>query len=390
MPSGHGLSTRCIHAGEAPDPSTGAHGVPLYANVTYAFRSFDQLEGMRDGTVPHFTYAPRGNPTVRSFELKMADLEGAEWAAAGASGMSVITATMLTLLAGGGHAVAPAEMYELAKTFFAENLAALGASVTFVDIGDLDAVAAAFTPQTRLLYAEPLANPSLRVADLPALAALAERHRVPLVVDNTFLSPALFRPLEHGATLALHSATKYIAGHGQAQGGVVAGPRALVARIAETMIRLGGAMPPFHAWMLLAGIKTLPLRMERHALNAARLARLLAGHPAVAAVAYPGLPSHPGHDRARRLLGEGDERFGGMLSFTLRGGQPARRAFVNGLRLATVAVSLGDVGTLVWPWATGDLIRVSVGLEDAADLEADFAAGLAAASAVLESNRRPG
>lgn len=376
-----GFATRSVHAGEAPDPSTGAHGVPLYGNVTYAFRSYDQLEAMRAGEAPHFMYAPGGNPTVRSLELKLANLEGAESALATASGMAAISATLLHLTAGGGHLVAAADLYELARDFIADDLPGHGAATTLVDATDLAAVSAAITPATRAIYVEPFSNPCLRVVDIPALADLAHRHGLPLVVDNTFLSPALVRPLEHGADLVVHSATKYLSGHGQILGGIVCGERETIASIKRTSLRLGNTMGAFAAWTLLAGVKTLPLRVERQSATAARLARLLSGHPAVAAVHYPGLPDHPGHDVARRLVGGGDDRFGGMLAFTLRGGRAAVGPFLDALTICTLAVSLGDVSTLVWPWATGDLIRLSVGIEDATDLEHDLRQGLAAANA---------
>ena len=369
-----GFGTRCVHAGEATDPTTGAHGVPLYQNVTYAFRSYEQLEGMRAGEVPHFSYSPRGNPTVRCLELKLADLEGTETALATNSGMAAVAATLLHLLAGGGHLVAGTEVYEQTYNFLNEDVPLHGGSASFVEINDLDAVAAAITPATRAIYVEPFSNPTLQVTDLPALAALAHDYGVPLIVDNTFLTPALLRPVEHGADLVIHSATKYLSGHGQVQGGAVCGRRQLVDPIKEKLLRLGGVMSPFAAWILLTGIKTLPLRIERHSANAARLARLLAAHPAVASVNYPGLAGHPDHATATRLVGGGGggERFGGMLSFTLRGGRNASAAFINALRVCTLAVSLGDCATLVWPWAGRDLIRLSVGIEDPADLEADL------------------
>lgn len=379
MTEPHAFQTRCIHAGEAPDPTTGAHGVPLYQNVTYAFGSFEQVEAMRAGRAPHFTYSPRGNPTVRCLELKLADLEGAESALATASGMAAITATLMTLTANGGHIVAGDEVYDLTRDALLGAVPAHGGTATLVAIDDLAAVEAAIGPATRAIYAEPFSNPTLRVANLPALADIARRHGVPLVVDNTFLSPALLRPLEHGADLVLHSATKYLSGFGQVQGGVVAGKRAFVDRVRETMIGFGGQMPPFSAWMLLAGVKTLPMRVRLHAENAGRIARLLASHPAVGAVHYPGLPGDPGHETAVRMLGEGPDRFGGMVSFSLVGGRPAKAAFVDALEIATIAVSLGDVSTLVWPWHDRDLVRMSVGIEDGDDLERDVAAALDAA-----------
>jgi cystathionine beta-lyase/cystathionine gamma-synthase len=384
---GWGFGTRCIHAGEAPDPTTGAHGVPLYQNVTYTFPTYGQLEAMRSGERPHFTYSPRGNPTVRSLEVKLADLEGAEAALAFGSGMAAISAVLLSLLSGGGHVVASDRLYDLSRSLLANDLPCLGGSATFVDITDATAVAAAITPQTRAIYAEPFSNPHLRVADPRALATIAQRHDLTLVMDNTFLSPALLRPITLGADLVIHSATKYLSGTGQVQGGVVAGPRRLIDPLRQRMVTFGAAMPPFAAWLLLAGIHSLPLRMERHSDNALRLARLLAAHPGVAAVNYPGLTTDPGHAVASSLLGGSNAGYGGMLSFHLAGGAAATRAFVDALQLCTIAVSLGDASTLVWPWPTEDLTRVSVGLEDGADLEQDFTRGLDAAAHASEERR---
>ncbi len=370
MPARHGFTTRSVHAGEAPDPTTGAHGVPIYQNATYAFHTYEQLEAARSGTAPHFFYARDGNPTVRCLEVKLADLEGAEAAVATATGMAAVSATLLHLLAGGGHLVTSADVYAVTRAFLRDDLPCHGAEVTLVDVSDLEAVEKAMTPSTRAIYCEAFSNPSVRVADLGVLAALARRRGVKLVVDNTFLSPALCRPLEHGADVVIHSATKYLSGHGQILGGVACGSLEVVTPIARTVSRLGGAMSAFAAWTLLAGVKTLPLRMREHSANAARLAALLAAHPAVATVHYPGLLTHPGHAVARALVGDG-ERFGGMLAFALR--DPAGTGqFLNALRLPTLAVSLGECGSLIWPVEGSDLIRLSVGIEDIADLEADF------------------
>lgn len=369
-----GFGTRSVHAGEAPDPTTGAHGVPLYQNTTYAFRSHDELEASRAGLAPHFFYTAFGNPTVGCLEAKLADLEGAEGAVACASGMAAISATLLQLVPCGAHLVASADVYDSTRALLREDLPRHGAAVSLVDITDLAAVEAAIRPETRALYTESFSNPALRVADLDALGALARRQGVPLVVDNTFLSPVLLRPLEHGVDLVVHSATKYLSGHGNVLGGVVCGRRELLTPIRRTLTHFGGALSPFSAWLLLSGVKTLPLRMAQHCKGAAHLARFLAAHPAVAVVHYPGLPADPGHAVARRLVGD---RFGGMLSFRLRGGEGAIGPFLNALELCTLAVSLGDCSTLVWPFAGTDLIRLSVGIEDAADLETDLAGALA-------------
>lgn len=382
-----GFGTRSVHAGEAPDPTTGAFGVPIYQNTTYAFRSFDDLEAFRAGHSPHFVYTRDSNPTVRCLEVKLADLEGAEAALVGASGMAVISATLLHLVPSGGHLVASRDLYPVTQSFLCDSLIAHGATVTFADCGDPAAVAAVCTPATRAIFTESFSNPTLRVADLPGLAALARERDISLVVDNTFLSPALLRPLEFGATIAIHSATKYIGGHGNVLAGVVAGPRATIGQIARTLSQHGGVLSPFGAWVLLNGVKTLPLRIAQHCANAARLAARLAAHPAVAQLHYPGLATDPGYVLASSLVGE---QFGGMIAFRLRGGVAATRAFLNALELCTIAVSLGDCGSLIWPFeesglaereGLGPLLRFSVGIEDGADLEREIAEALAACEA---------
>lgn len=367
-----GLNTRSIHAGEAPDPSTGANGVPIYQNATFAFRSYQGVEAWRDG-VPHYLYARDGNPTVRCLELKLADLEGTEDAVATATGMAAISATLLHLVAGGGHLVASTDIYAVTKELLRNDLPSFGATVDLVDFTDLAAVEATITAETRALFCEPFSNPLLKVSDLDALGSLATRRGIPLIVDNTFLSPALLRPVEHGATIVVHSATKYLSGHGNVLGGVVCGPRSTVTAIRGLLSRLGGTMGAFPAWLLLSGAKTLPLRVDRHSTNAAAVARLLAAHPAVTTVHYPGLPTHPQHDIARRLVGE---RFGGMLAFELAGGEAAVGPFLDALKIPAIAVSLGDCGTLIWPLAGTGRLRLSVGLEDLVDLERDFANAL--------------
>jgi methionine-gamma-lyase len=372
-----GFATRAVHAGEAPDPTTGAHGTPLYQNATYAFHSFDQLTRWREGREPHFVYSRDSNPTVRVLEVKLANLEGAQTAAAAANGMAAIAATLLHLARDGGHVIVSDELYHGTQEFLACDLPAAGARVTSVNVRDLDAVSAAIDHDTRAILIEVVSNPSLRVADLDAIAVLAHSRGVTLVVDNTFLSPALLRPLEHGAHVVIHSATKYLSGHGQVLGGIVCGSAELIEPVRDRLVRSGGTITPFAAWTLLAGVKTLPLRVARHSENALRLARLLHGHPAVAEVNYPGLPYAPGHRTIRALVGD---QFGGMLSFRLRDGVARHHAFFAALRIPALAVSLGDCGSLIWPYSNSDLIRFSVGIEDPKDLEADLRQALDAAS----------
>lgn len=364
-----GFATRAVHAGEAPDPFTGAAGVPIYQNSTFAFRSAEQIEVFNAGGLPHYFYSRDGNPTVRCLELKLADLEGADSAVTAASGMAAISATVLEAVKNGGHLVASNDVYAVTKAFLRDDLPQYGASVTFVDATKVEVIAEAIRPETRAIYVEVFGNPTLRVVDLDAVAQLANERGVLLIVDNTFLSPALLRPMEHGADIVIHSATKYLSSHGTVLGGVVAGRRDLVRPVAARLSHLGGALSPFNAWLILNGVKTLSLRVRRQGKNAQAIAGLLASHPAVARVNYPGLPSHPQHELARRLTGG---NAGGMISFTLRHHDRAKGPFLNALRIPLKAVSLGDVASLIWPYSDAELIRYSAGIEETADLLDDF------------------
>ena len=360
-----GFSTRAIHAGEHHDPATGAHNTPIYQTATYVFDSLDQKAAIMAGEREGYVYTRGGNPTTAAIERKIADLEGAEAAVAAASGMGVIAGAFNAFARAGDHIVASDDVYHWAEIFLSEEAPAFGVEVTRVDITDLDAVRAAMRPNTTILYTEFLANPTIRVADVPALGRIARDGGALLIVDNTFTSPYLFRPLEHGAHLSLHSATKYISGHGDALAGVIAGAKELIQPI-----------NPFNAWLLLRGVKTLELRMERHCQNALEVARFLERQPEVEHVNYAGLESHPGHELVKRLTGG---RYGGMLSFRMRGGIEQGSRFADALQLCAHAVSLGDVYTLVWPHRD-DLVRVSVGCENAADIIADFEQALEAVS----------
>jgi cystathionine beta-lyase/cystathionine gamma-synthase len=363
------FATQAIHAGEEPDPVTGAHNPPLYQTTTYAFTSLERKQRVLAGEEQGYIYTRDGNPTSRMFERKLAQLERAEDSVLAAAGMGAIAASLLTVLSPGGHLVASDAIYPVAERFIRDDLPALGCATTQLDITDHAAVEAAIRPTTKALYVETLSNPTLIVADIPALAGIARRHGILLLVDNTFASPYLFRPVEHGADLVLHSATKYLSGHGDAIAGVASGSSGLIARVRQTIAHVGSPISPFNSWLLLRGIKTLELRMQRHSSNALALAQYLAERHEVTRVNYPGLPGHPGHDLAGRLLGE---RFGGMLSFEVQGGTEAAEQLAGALELCFHAVSLGDVSTLVWPWGESGLVRVSVGIEAVEDLIADF------------------
>ena len=371
MPPKLGFTTRAIHAGEEPDPLTGALGVPIYQNTTFALGSMQRFDDFWEGDPGVFGYSRDANPTVDHLERKVADLEGAETTVASASGMGAISAVLLTLGENGGHIVAAQEIYNTANKMVNEDLPRYGIEFSRVDITDLAAVEAAITPKTTAIYTEVFSNPTLTVADVPALARLARTHGIKLVIDNTFLSPALYRPLDDGADLVLHSATKYLAGHGEVLGGVVSGSRAAVEPIRTKIKRLGSTLSPLAAWLILTGMRTLPLRMERHSRNGQAVAAFLANHPAVASWRYPGLPDNPGHTTATRLLGE-QGAFGGMVTISLNGGAASVAPFVESLQVITLATSLGDTASLAWPIFETDLVRLSIGLEDEADLLADL------------------
>ncbi|MEX1158544.1 MAG: PLP-dependent aspartate aminotransferase family protein [Thermomicrobiales bacterium] len=372
----HGFSTRAIHAGERTDPTTGAHNTPIYQTSTYAFHSLEQKAAVLSGEAEGWLYTRAGNPTTSAFEAKVAALEGAEAAVAGGSGMAVIAAAMRAYVRTGDHIVASDDVYHWATIYLEEEAPRDGIDVTRVDISDLDAVRAALRSETKIIYSEFLSNPQIKVADIAGLAAIAREAGVLLIVDNTFSSPYLFRPLEHGAHLSLHSATKYLCGHGDALAGVISGSKELIEPIHRQIQILGSCISPFNSWLLLRGIKTLEMRMERHCRNALDVARFLERQPEVEVVLYAGLESHPGHAVAARVMEGG---FGGMLSFRLRGGSAAGNQFADALRLCDHAVSLGDVNTLVWPHIH-DLVRVSVGCENVEDIIADFEQALEAVS----------
>ncbi len=375
---GEGFATRAIHAGERPDPTTHAHNTPIYATATFAFDTAAEKEDAVDRALEwdptSYFYSRTGNPTNRALEEKIASLEGAEDCVVSASGMAAVASTLFAHLDAGDHVVLGDELFAITQVLWEEDLPRRGIAVTPVDMTDLAAVEAAVTPRTRILFMETSTNPRLRVADLPALTELAHRHGLLVVADNTFLGPALFRPLEHGADLVLHAATKVLSGHGDAVSGVVSGPKALLDPIRKQVDTFGQAASPFASFLVLRGVRTLPLRSAKGCANAAALAAFLETHPRVEWVRYPGLASHPDHAVARRLLPDGS---GAMVTFRPRGGIPAMAAFTDHLRLCDIGVSLGDVFTLVYPQPKrGGLVRVSVGCEDIEDLLADFALGM--------------
>ena len=366
----HGFATRAIHAGEASDPATNAHNTPIYQTATFTFGSAEEMAAAMAEPFDNFFYSRTGNPTPAALERKLASLEGAEEAAATSSGMAAVSTAVLASARSGDHLIVADDVFVISRQFFEDDCADLGIDVSFVDITDLDGVRAAVRDNTTLIFTESTTNPHMWVADLPGLRRIADEHDLTFIVDNTFLSPALLRPLEHGADLVVHSATKYLSGHGDTIAGVIAGPRDQFQSIRLKLDAFGQCLSPFNAWLVLRGVRTLPMRMKTHSENAMALASFLADHPAVEWISYPGLESHPNHQLATKLLGD---RFGGMMSMRLRGGVAEMNRFANSLQLADLGVSLGDVYTLAYPQPRRDnLIRISVGCEDTEDILADF------------------
>lgn len=385
-----GFDTRAVHGGKAPPVEQETPSVPIYQTSTYRFADSDAYADAISFRKPGYTYTRGyGNPTLDAFEAQIADLEGTEAAFSFASGMAAMHAVFTTLAGQGDRIVTSSELYGGAFSLFTKVLPRYGVEVTFVDPHDVAAVRAAL-PGAAFFYVESIANPNVTVADLAALGAAAAEAGVPAVVDNTFASPYLCRPAEHGFAFVVHSATKYIGGHNDLIGGVVACARGDRDRIRDTAIDTGGTMAPFEAWLAMRGLITLPVRMQRHCANAMALATFLEPHERVERVHYPGLASHPQHEVAARQLRGG---FGGMLAVEIAGGVEGGKRFCDALQLAWVATSLGGPQTLVGHAAStthrqldpearrragiaDGLVRVSVGLEDPDDLLADVARAL--------------
>lgn len=393
-------ATRAAHATRSAWQSTSTPLIsPLYQTSVYAFDTMDDVEASYTGEKPSYLYYRNGSPNTLGFERAVAQLEDAEAAITTSSGMAMITAAILTVAGAGDHLIADRHAYGGTYALLMSELPCLGIETTLVDSADPAAVTAAFRPQTKAVLLESLSNPTLRVADLPGLIALARDRDVPVFVDNTFASPALLQPLTLGATLSWHSMAKYLSGQSQAGGGVAAGPAKLIEKIRQKVIVLGSCLGSFDAWLATLGLTTLPLRMAAHSRNALAVAHYLEGHPDVVHVDYPGLPSHPQHTLARELFHAG---YGGMITFTLRGGRPAVGKLVAGLELIVYAPSLADVTTtLSYPAGTSHrnlppevrtalgihdgTIRLSVGIEDQDDILADLANGLSSAHQLIRN-----
>ena len=384
-----GMMTRIIHAGQHVDPQTGAVATPIYQTSTFAFRDADHGAACFGGE-PGYKYTRLGNPTTEALENNIAQLEGGCGGLGAASGMAAVNMVYLTLLGQGAHAVATESLYGPSRMILETEYPRFGVESTFVDTSDPENLAAAMRDETKLVYIETPANPTLKLADIAACAEIAHAKGALLTVDNTFASPYLQNPLELGADIVLHSMTKFINGHTDVVAGmVVAKDPDMLARLAKVHYNIGGTMDPHQAWLVLRGVKSLGLRMERAQENAMKLAVFLEKHPKVDWIRYPWLESHPQYELARRQMRGG----GAVFSFGVKGGLEAGKTFINNVEVPTLAVSLGGIESLIEHPAsmthagipaaerleadiTDDLVRIAVGCENYEDLEADLVQAL--------------
>ena len=385
-----GFDTKLIHSGDFHDPF-GAAVTPIYQTSTFAFRDADHGAALFAGKEKGYIYTRIGNPTIDALENKLADLENGVGAVVFASGMGAVSTLYAATLKAGDHMVASEAMYgpsrSIMETFFKD----FGVEATFVDTGDLSAIEKAIRPNTRLLYVESPTNPTMVLTDIEKVSQIAHQNNILVAVDNTFSSPYLQNPLDLGADIVLHSLTKFINGHADIVGGaLIAKDPVVYARLRKTMSYFGANMDPHQAYMVIRGVKTLSLRVERAVENAIKVARYLENHPKIAWVKYPGLPSHPQYELAQKQM----KMPGSMISFGVKGGFDAGKTLMNNVKLALLAVSLGGVETLIQHPAsmthasmskearetagiTDELVRFSVGIENVEDIIADLEQALA-------------
>jgi O-acetylhomoserine (thiol)-lyase len=419
------FDTLSLHAGQVPDPTTGSRAVPIYSTTSYVFKDTDHAASLFNLETPGHIYSRISNPTVAVLEERIAALEGGIGAVATASGQAALHLAIVTLMGQGGHIISSASVYGGSHNMFTHTLPRFGIETTFVDPRDPAAFKAAIRPETRLLFGETLGNPGLEVMDIPAISAIGHEAGIPLMIDNTFATPYLCKPLALGADIVMHSATKFLGGHGIAIGGIIVdsghfdwegsgkfptvtepyagyhgldfaeeyGPAAFIMRArAEGLRDFGACLSPTNAFQILQGVETLPLRMKQHVANARQVVEFLDQSDAVEGVSYPELPSHPDHELAKRNLPDG---CGAVFSFNVKGGRDAGRMFIEALEIFSHLANVGDAKSLViHPASTTHqqmdaaaleaagisegMVRLSVGLEDIADLKDDLGRALKA------------
>lgn len=380
-----GFSTKSVHAGEKPDANTGAVATPIYETSVFAFSSTRELVEVVSKEKAGYIYTRWDNPTVRAAEKKTAEMEDAEDAAVFSSGMAAITSTLLTVISSGDHVVSTRDLYGGTLQFFRNILPKLGVEVSLAEATDFDEMASMVRKNTKVIYAETPTNPTLKIVDLPKIAKLGKKKELITVIDSTFASPFNMKPLQLGIDVVVHSATKYLGGHNDVTAGVACASEDFIQKLKEMRKILGGTLDPLAAWLLLRGLKTLGLRMERHNSNGMQIAKYLEKHPKVKKVYYPGLRSHPQHAIAKKQM----KGFGGVVSFEIRGNPQKTMNFVENLRLCSLAASLGGTETLVTQPVTSShysvsaedqkeagitdqLVRLALGIEDPEDIIADI------------------
>ena len=375
-----GFGTRSIKSGEErPDPVTRALNTPIYETTTYGYdttRQYDEMLAAGADWAPDiYIYSRTTNPTTDAMEKKVAALEGAEDAYICSCGMAAVANALFSNLNAGDHVICSDDTFMCTSSMFADILPSKGIETSRVEILDVENIEKAMRPNTKVVYLEVLSNPQLKLANLPEIARIAHAHGCKFIVDNTFLSPAVLRPLDWGVDIVIHSGSKYYVGHGDALCGVMAGSKEDMDRARYISDNLGQHISPFDAWLALRGARTLPLRVAKQSANALALAKWFETRPEVAQVIYPGLESHGQHDLAKKMFVNGN--FGGMLGVHLKGGYEEMCTFCDNTRIPPVATSLGDVVTLMFPKkGYNNLVRFSVGCEDVEDLIADFAQAL--------------
>ena len=380
------IETQAIHSGRINDEQFGSLATPLYQTSTFIFEDAQQGADRFAGEKEGFIYTRLGNPTTRQLEMRVAAMEGMEDAAATATGMAAVSAALLTNLSAGDHLISSKAVYGCSFALMNHMLKKFGIEVTFVDMTDPENINAAVKSNTKLIFLETPINPNLVVLDLEKICTIAKQHQLLTVVDNTFLTPVLQQPAKFGADIVIHSATKYLNGHGDVVAGIVCGNSEMINEIKLTTLKdIGATMSPHDAWLVMRGIKTLPIRMERHCSNAQKVAEFLEQHKAVSQVYYPGLQSHPGH----HFIGKQMKAAGGVIAFELNTDIKGGADFINNTELFSIAVSLGDAESLIQHPAsmthspyepeeraeagiTDSLIRISVGLENVDDIIADL------------------
>ncbi len=420
-----GFNTRQLHAGQVPDPTTGSRAVPIYQTTSYQFRNTEHAANLFALKEFGNIYTRIMNPTTDVLEQRLADLEGGVGALAASSGHAAQTMAILTLCGAGDHIVSSSRLYGGTYNQFHYTFPRLGIDVTFVDPANPEAFEAAIRPNTKLIYGETLGNPDISVFPFEEVAAIAQKHKLPLVIDNTFATPYLCRPLEWGANIVVHSTTKFIGGHGTSIGGVIVdggtfdwtrgrfdnfttpdpsyhglvyadlGAPAFILKARVQILRdIGASQAPINSWLTIQGIETLSLRMDRHVANAQRAAEFLENHPRVSWVCYPGLKSHGDHERAKRILPKGP---GAILGFGIQGGREAGEKFIDNLQLFSHLANVGDARSLaihpastthsqltgeerLTAGVTPDFVRLSVGLEDIEDILWDLDQALEASA----------